>query len=168
MEEEEDRVGAFGDLVGDFEHLEKAVVWLQLGVAGVDDNVKEPVCIEITEEDNLFDEICKLHPFRDWGVRVYAKRARRKNKLGEVVCGCWETEYESGWEEAMVRDNFARLQTWLLKHPSREACYIIMMTPRNSVDAAKVVGEQDVERLVTSGKRCSGSISELLAELKML
>ena len=157
MEEEVVRVGAFGDRVEDFEHLGKAVVWLQLGDEDVDDNVKEPVRIEITSQSNLFDEICKLHAFRDWGVRVYAKRARRKNKLGEVVPGCWETEYESGWEEAMVRDNFARLQTWLLEQPSREACYVIMEA-----------GEQDVERPVTSGTRCGGSLSQLLAELRML
>ncbi len=56
MEEEEGRVGAFGDLVEDFEHLEKAVVWLQLGGDDVDDDVKEPVCMEITSKDNLFDE----------------------------------------------------------------------------------------------------------------
>jgi hypothetical protein len=159
MEEVVVRVGAFRDWVEDFEHLEKAVVWLQLGDAGEDDNVKGPVCIVLTSQSNLFDEICKLHAFRDWGVRVYANRARRKNKLGEEG-GFWVTEYESGWEEAMVRDNFARLQNWLLKHPSREACYIIMMAPRNSVDAAEVAGERDVES--------SGSISQLLAELKML
>jgi hypothetical protein len=124
--------------------------------------------MEITSKDNLFDEICKLHAFRDWGVKVYAMRAISKNKRGERVGGCWETEYESGWEEAMVRHNFANLQTWLLEHPSREACYIIMRTPRNSVDAAKPTGEQDVERLVTIGKRPFGSLSQLLADLKML
>ena len=106
-------------------------MWLQLGDAGVDDDVKEPVCIEITEEDNLFDEICKLHPFMDWGVKVYAKRAVSKNKRGERVPACFETEYERGWSEDWARHNFANLQTWLLEHPSREACYVIMMTPRN-------------------------------------
>ena len=161
-------MGAFGDRVEDFEHLEKAVVWLQLGDDDVDDDVKEPVCMEITSKDNLFDEICKLHAFRDWGVRVYVKRARRKNKLGEELPGCWETEYESGWDEAMVRDNFARLQNWLLKHPSRETCYIIMMAPRNSVDAAESAGDRDVEMRVTSGNRCGWSLAQLLAELKML
>jgi hypothetical protein len=152
MEEEEDRVGSFGDRVEDFEHLEKTVVCLQLGDDDVDDDVKEPVCMEITSKDNLFDEICKLHPFRDWGVKVYVKRAVSKNKRGERVVGCWETEYESGWEEAWVRHNFAYLQTWLLEHPSREACYIIMRTPRNLVDAVKPTGEQDAETLVATGR----------------
>ena len=85
MEEEEDRVGPFGDRVEDFEHLEKAVVWLQLGDKRYDDDEKESVCIVLTSEDNLFDQICKLHPFRDWGDKVYAKRAVSTNKRGETV-----------------------------------------------------------------------------------
>ena len=74
MQEGEGGVGAFGDRVEDFEYAKKAVVWLQLGDEDVDDDVKEPVCIEITSEDNLFDKICKLYPFRDWGAKVFAKR----------------------------------------------------------------------------------------------
>jgi hypothetical protein len=95
-------------------------VWVKLGDAKTDNDVKEPVHIEITSEDNLFDEICKLHPFRDWGVKVYARRAVSKNKRGERVPGCFETEYERGWSEEWARQIFATLQTWLLEHPSRE------------------------------------------------
>ena len=138
MQEGEGGVGAFGDRVEDFEHAKKAVVWLQLGDEDVDDDVKEPVCIEITSEDNLFDKICKLHPFRDWGTRVYAKRSISTNKRGERVPGVWETEYERGWSEDVARGNMAQLQSWLLDHPSREACHIIMRTPRNVVDVPKL------------------------------
>ena len=163
MEEEDVRVGAFKDRVENFRHLEKAVVWLQLGDGEYDDDVKEAVRIEITSEDNLFDKICKLHPFSDWG-KVYAKRAVSKNKRGERVPSLWETEYDCGWPEEWARRNFASLQTWLLENPSREACYVIMMTPRNLVDEAKPTDEQDTETLVTS----NSSTSQLLADLKML
>ena len=165
MEEQEGHVGAFKDRVENFRHLEKAVVWLQLGDDGVDDDVKEPVRIEITSEDNLFDKICKLHPFRDWGKKVFAKRAVSTNKLGERVPGLCEKEYERGWPEGWARHNFANLQTWLLEHPSREPCYVIMMTPRNLVDKAEPMIAQDVK---TSKKRPYESASQLLADLKML
>ena len=117
--------------VKNFRHLEKAVVMLQLGDDEVDDHVKQPVRIEIASEDNLFDKICKLHPFTDWGVKVYAKRAVSKNKRGERVPGRFEIEYQRGWSEECVRQKFTRLKWWLLMHPSREVCYVIMMTPRN-------------------------------------
>ncbi len=48
MQEEDVRVGAFKDRVENFRHLEKAVVWLQLGDGEYDDDVKEAVRIEIT------------------------------------------------------------------------------------------------------------------------
>jgi hypothetical protein len=147
MEEEVVRVGAFGDRVDDFKHLEKAVVWLQLGDDGEDDNVKEFVRIEITSQSNLFDEICKLHAFRDWGVKVFARRGISKNKRGEGVVGFCNTVYIRGWSEDRAKYNMTQLQTWLLEHPSREACYVIMTTPLNSVD---------VERPVTSGTKCGG------------
>jgi hypothetical protein len=138
MEEEEDRVGPFEDRVEDFEHLEKAVVWMQLGDERYDDDVKNPVCIVLTSEDNLFDQICKLHPFRDWGDRVYAKRAPSTNKRGERVDGInFEIEYERGWSEDRAQENMTQLQTWLLEHPSREACYIRMISPGNVVDKAR-------------------------------
>ncbi len=93
---------------------------ITLGDDEIDDDMKEPVRIEITSEDNLFDKICNLHPFRDWG-QVYVKCAVSKNKRGERVPGFWETEYKRGWPEDWARHNFANLQTWLLEYPSREA-----------------------------------------------
>jgi hypothetical protein len=162
MEEEEGRVGAFGDRVEDFKHLEKTVVWLQLGADSDDDDLKEPARIEITSEDNLFDKICKLHPFRSWGVKVFARRRISKNKRGRRVTGLSTTVYERGWSEAWTRHNFANLQTWLLEHPSREECYITMVTPRNLVDEAQL------PRPSTAPAGARGDVSVLLRRMQKL
>jgi hypothetical protein len=169
MQEDDGRLGPFRDRVEDFEHSNKTVVWLQLGDVRHDDHVSRPVRIVLTSQSNLFDEICKLHPFRDWGAKVFAKRKVSTDQRGGPVPGLSDTEYERGWTEDWTRQNMAQLQTWLLAHPSREACYITMMNPRNLVDAVRISPQQENEGFTyTSSDLDKKELRELLAQLALL
>jgi hypothetical protein len=139
MSQDEVRVGPFRDRVQDFEHLNKAVVWLQLGDTRWDDYVGRPVRIDITPQSDLFDEVCKLHAFRYWGLKVFARRRISTNQRGEQILGFCETVYERPWSEDWARQNFKNIQDLLFTNPSREACHIIMLQPRNPVDGTSAL-----------------------------
>lgn len=123
--DDQDTVGPFGDNIRDFQHLNKVEIILQVGDKRHDDDMHAPVHKHIQSEDNLYDWICKLFPFCEWGEKVFASR-----KPSTTVPRILDTVYDASRDmrEADARHNINELQKELFDNPSPDPCYITIMT----------------------------------------
>ena len=142
--DDQDTVGPFGDNIRDFQHLNKVEIILQVGDRRIDDDIHAPVHTHIQSQDNLYDWICKLFPFSDWGEKVFASRKPSTNAQGQTVPRILDTVYDSRrMGQAEAKHNINELQKELFDNPSPEPCYITITTSKNNPPLHRSPRERD-------------------------